>query len=70
MDEERFNTSVRKFLRQVGVTSQQEIEKLVQGGAVTGPVLKVRMTLTAENAQLEHIIERTISLGEGPGNAG
>ena len=65
MDEERFNTSVRKFLRQVGVTSQQEIEKLVQSGAVTGPVLKVRMTLTAENAPLEHVVEADIDLGEG-----
>jgi 16S rRNA U516 pseudouridylate synthase RsuA-like enzyme len=65
MDEERFNTSVRKFLRQVGVTSQQEIEKLVQSGAVTGPVLKVRMTLTAENAPLEHVVEADIDLGDG-----
>jgi 16S rRNA U516 pseudouridylate synthase RsuA-like enzyme len=65
MDEERFNTSVRKFLRQVGVTSQQEIEKLVQSGAVTGPVLKVRMTLTAENAALAHVVEADIDLGEG-----
>ena len=64
MDEERFNTSVRKFLRQVGVTSQQEIEKLVQSGAVTGPVLKVRMTLTAEHAPLHHVIEEEIDLGE------
>ena len=62
MDEERFNTSVRKFLRQVGVTSQQEIEKLVRSGAVTGPVLKVRMTLTAENTPLQHVIERTIKV--------
>jgi 16S rRNA U516 pseudouridylate synthase RsuA-like enzyme len=65
MDEERFNTSLRKFLRQVGVTSQQEIEKLVRDGGVTGPVLKVRMTLTAENARLQHVIEADIDLGEG-----
>jgi 16S rRNA U516 pseudouridylate synthase RsuA-like enzyme len=65
MDEERFNTSVRKFLRQVGVTSQQEIEKLVQSGAVTRPVLKVRMTLTAENAPLQHVVEADIELGDG-----
>jgi 16S rRNA U516 pseudouridylate synthase RsuA-like enzyme len=64
MDEERFNTSVRKFLRQVGVTSQQEIEKLVRSGAVTGPVLKVRMRLTAENAPLEHVVEGEIELGD------
>jgi 16S rRNA U516 pseudouridylate synthase RsuA-like enzyme len=64
MDEERFNMSVRKFLKQVGVTSQREIEKLVRDGAVTGPVLKVRMTLTAENASLQHVIEGEIEIGE------
>jgi metal-sulfur cluster biosynthetic enzyme len=64
MDEDRFNTSVRKFLRQVGVTSQQEIEKLVREGGVAGPVLKVRMTLTAENAPLQHVIEAEIEVGE------
>ena len=48
MDEDRFNMSVRKFLKQVGVTSQRVIEEAVRSGAVKGDVLKVRMTLTAE----------------------
>jgi Family of unknown function (DUF6494) len=30
MDEERFNMSMRRFLNVVGVTSQHEIERLVQ----------------------------------------
>jgi hypothetical protein len=29
MDEEKFNTSVRQFLKQVGINSQREIEKAV-----------------------------------------
>ncbi len=60
MDEDRFNMAVRKFLKQVGVTSQREIEKVVRSGTVQGNVLKVRMRLTAENAPLEHVIETTI----------
>ena len=60
MDEERFNMAVRKFLKQVGVTSQREIEKVVRDGQVEGKTLKVRMTLTAENAPLEHVVEATI----------
>jgi Family of unknown function (DUF6494) len=60
MDEDRFNMAVRKFLKQVGVTSQREIEKVVRDGQVEGHVLKVRMTLTAENAPLEHVVEATI----------
>jgi 16S rRNA U516 pseudouridylate synthase RsuA-like enzyme len=60
MDEDRFNMAIRKFLKEVGVTSQREIEKVVRDGQVEGKTLKVRMTLTAENAPLEHVIEATI----------
>ena len=28
MEDDRFNMSMRKFLKQVGVTSQQEIERV------------------------------------------
>ncbi|MFL5176405.1 MAG: DUF6494 family protein [Microvirga sp.] len=63
MDEDRFNMSVRKFLKQVGVTSQRVIEEAVRSGGVKGDVLKVRMTLTAENAPIEHVIEAEIAVG-------
>jgi hypothetical protein len=62
MDEDRFNMSVRKFLKQVGVTSQRVIEEAVRDGKVEGDVLKVRMTLTGENAPIEHVIEAEIVL--------
>jgi hypothetical protein len=62
MDEDRFNMSIRKFLKQVGVTSQRVIEEAVRAGKVEGDILKVRMTLTAENAPIEHVIEATIEL--------
>ena len=62
MDEDRFNMSVRKFLKKVGVTSQRVIEEAVRSGAVKGDVLKVRMTLTAENAPIEHVIEDDIAV--------
>lgn len=62
MDEEHFNMAVRKFLKQVGVTSQREIERVVRDGKVAGGKLKLRMTLTAENAPLEHVVEETIDL--------
>jgi 16S rRNA U516 pseudouridylate synthase RsuA-like enzyme len=62
MDKDRFNMSVRKFLKQVGVTSQRVIEEAVRSGAVKGDVLKVRMTLTAENAPIEHVIEDEIAV--------
>ena len=57
MDEERLNIAVRKFLKEVGVTSQREIERVVREGKVEGTELKLRMTLKAENAPLEHVVE-------------
>lgn len=63
MDEDRFNMDLRKFLKQVGVTSQREIERVVREAAPEGGVLKVKMTLTAENAPLHHVVEDTITVG-------
>jgi len=36
MNEEVLNTSVRKFLKKVGVTSQREIEKAVREAVASG----------------------------------
>ncbi len=36
MDEEALNTSVRKFLKKLGVTAQREIEKAVRDGVASG----------------------------------
>ncbi|PPD23525.1 MAG: hypothetical protein CTY30_02510, partial [Methylocystis sp.] len=47
MDEDAFNMAVRKFLKEVGVTSQREIERIVRDHKVAGERLKLRMTLTA-----------------------
>ena len=63
MDEDRFNIELRKFLKEVGVTSQREIERVVRDGKVQNGKLKLRMTLVAENAPLEHVVERTIGVG-------
>jgi 16S rRNA U516 pseudouridylate synthase RsuA-like enzyme len=62
MDEDRFNIELRKFLKQVGVTSQREIERVVRDGTVNGSTMRVRMTLTSEDAPLHHVIEETITL--------
>ena len=62
MDEERFNMALRKFLKEVGVTSQREIEKVVRDGKAAGGVLRVKMTLTSPDAPLEHVVEGTIPL--------
>ncbi|MCC6946381.1 MAG: hypothetical protein IT539_01305 [Bradyrhizobiaceae bacterium] len=47
MNEDVLNTSIRKFLKTVGVTSQREIEKAVREGIASGK-LKGRETLPAK----------------------
>jgi 16S rRNA U516 pseudouridylate synthase RsuA-like enzyme len=63
MDEDYFNMSVRKFLKEVGVTSQREIERIVREGAIKGTSLRLRITLTSADAPaLEHVVETIIEL--------
>lgn len=65
MDDE-FNMSLRKFLKHVGVTSQQEIERAVREANLSGrSSLKVKMVLTAEGVDLNHVVEGEITLGNG-----
>lgn len=61
--EDRFNISLRKFLKHVGVTSQREIERIVREQNLMGKgPLKVRMELTAEGTDLTHVVEGEIEL--------
>ncbi len=64
MDEDKFNMSVRRFLKQVGVSSQRELETLARSGHAEGKKkLKVKMVLTAKGTGLEHIVEDEIEMG-------
>lgn len=64
MDEDRFNMSLRKFLKHVGVTSQQQIEKIVrEGGTGDATSLKVKMVLTVQGTDLNHSVEDEIEIG-------
>lgn len=61
---EDFNMSMRKFLKQVGVTSQQAIEDALRDAGpdkVAGKSFKATMVLRIEGLDLEHQIEGTIS---------
>ena len=61
MSEENFNMSLRKFLKQVGVTSQREIEEAARNMSGSGK-MKVKMVLTAEGSTLNHLVEGEIEL--------
>ncbi len=60
---EEFNMSMRKFLKQVGVTSQQEIERIVREADLAGKnSLSVKVVLTAEGTDLNHVVEGDIDI--------
>ncbi len=67
MNEDALNMEIRKFLKQVGVTSQREIEKAVRAGLDSGKLgctenLKALITLTFDGLDLEHTVEQEIVL--------
>jgi hypothetical protein len=64
MEADPFNISLRKFLKQVGVTSQRAIEETVERGGLRGRgKLTVRAVVTAEGTDLQHVVEGEIDLG-------
>jgi hypothetical protein len=67
MNEEVLNTSLRKFLKTVGVTSQREIEKAIRAAMADGRIkgneaLQTQMVLTIGKVGLNHKIDGTIEL--------
>lgn len=68
MDEDRFNLSVRKFLKEVGVTSQREIEKAVREAQADGRLQSVdrvaaRMTLQIAELGLTYVVDGHVDVG-------
>ena len=54
---EDFNMSMRKFLKQVGVTSQQAIEEAMRNAEGTaGKSFEAKMVLTVAGIELEHVV--------------
>lgn len=67
MNDDVFNMELRKFLKQVGVTSQRAIEQAVKDGLESGKLtgsetLKARVVLTLDGIGGEHVVEGTIAL--------
>ncbi len=58
-----FNMSMRKFLKQVGVTSQQAIEEAMRNAGVertAGKSFTARIVLTIDGLDLSHSVEGRI----------
>jgi hypothetical protein len=67
MDPDAFNMSLRKFLKQVGVSSQREVENAVREAIENGELkgnekLKIRMEMKLEKLGFTHIVEDEVNL--------
>ena len=64
MSEDNFNLSMRKFLKSVGVTSQQKIEEAIRaidaGSDLTS--IDLIVTLTCDKIGLRHEVKGTVEL--------
>jgi hypothetical protein len=68
MNEDVFNTSLRGFLKKVGITSQREIEKAVRDAVASGRLkghekLPAKMVLTLGGVGLSHEVTDEIEPG-------
>ncbi len=67
MNEEAFNLSLRKLLKQFGVTAQREVEKAVDDAIKAGRLrgmesLSARATMHVEGLDTEVVVEGRITL--------
>ena len=59
-----FNMSMRKFLKQVGVTSQQAIEEAMRNAGDTGgKTYQATAVITIDGVEMKHVVTGEI---EGP----
>ena len=57
--DDRFNMAMRKYLKQVGVTSQKAIEEAM-AGAEAGRSYAIRTVVTIDGLDMEHVVEGSL----------
>ena len=67
MDEDNLNIEIRKFLKQVGISSQREIENYIRKKFAEGSIkiresIKVSMKLSSEDGGLNHSINESLKI--------
>ena len=67
MDDDVFNMQIRRFLKNVGVTSQREIEAAVRAALASGRLkgdetIGARITLTIDSLGVSKVIDGDIKL--------
>tara|TARA_B100000609_G_scaffold164311_1_gene136682 strand:+ start:287 stop:496 length:210 start_codon:yes stop_codon:yes gene_type:complete len=66
-NEDNLNLEIRKFLKQVGISSQRKIEnyirkKFTEGNIKIGQSIKVSMNLSSEDGELSHSIQEDLKI--------
>lgn len=66
MNEDVLNMEIRKFLKQVGVTSQREIESAIRAAVQSGKLkgrksVSARMTLSIDALDLRHEVVQDVA---------
>ena len=67
MDDEKINISVRKFLKNVGITSQRKIEEKIRDKFKSGEIkdinkIKVKAVITSDTLELNESIDGEIEI--------
>ncbi len=66
INEEKLNIEIRKFLKNVGVTSQREIEKAIRAAAESGTLgtggVEAKITLEVPALELIHVVRHHLSV--------
>ena len=60
MSDDDFNMSMRKFLKEVGITSQQAIEAAMRDAGRDGKTYAIKAVVTIEDLDLTHTVTGTI----------
>ena len=64
MSDEEFNMSMRKFLKQVGVTSQQAIEEAMRNAgstATAGKSFDAKVVVTIDGLEMTHVVNGQVA---------
>jgi hypothetical protein len=63
MDEEKLNLTLRKFLKEFGITSQRVIEQAVAASGKTSGRIEITATIKASGIGLDHEVKGALDLG-------
>lgn len=67
IDEDKLNLEIRKFLKQVGITSQREIEAAVRSAAEQGELpadgVEAKVTLELVGLGVSHVVTQRLDVG-------